>query len=483
MQHSIDKYVCFIILQLILYSCLDTDLYEGDSLPGGELMLYHYPYGNEARNVIAEITLLTSTTPEMNQIEMEIPMLKYNKSWLFMLTQDDNSHTSYCVTWAAINNKPLSRSYFYSSEQLAAGDLPPDYITFNKALGSSDGAGKEIRFAFTTTLLPETNVMEEKPIVRAGLKKNFYRFSKMNGLSWNNLMEMLPYDTGIAFHNLDTKSRDNIDSLRKHLEIAQQITLSKLSGRGLKSLAEPDGNHNYLLAGLDYNPIRVMTAQGTHSSGPTVEKFYPFKIELNRTKLILQRTFYNSTFDITSHIEKELRKQKEEREAIHVGIHSADLTFAQFLLWLNDNYGKDGDDSVWFPSMEEYYEYYYYRANSKIDHEVNGNTLKLRITLPTEQYFYYPSLTINLKGITYNQISQVLSNDAVTGLSYAPYEGGVMLNIDCRRFLVELAAHYVDKYQRYNTVSNKSDAIYFIKKLKDSPEKDALANKIPGYIK
>src|SRR5699024_1885108 len=105
-----------------------------------------------------------------------IPVLKYNKSWLFMLTQDDCKHAAYSTTWAAINGKPLSYNYYYNAEQLAAGDLPSDIFYFKKTLGSTDGTGKEIRFAFTTTLAPEWEWMDTKTDVNKGFTKNYARF-------------------------------------------------------------------------------------------------------------------------------------------------------------------------------------------------------------------------------------------------------------------------------------------------------------------
>lgn len=435
MIDSLIRIIVITSLFLIHVSCIDKDVYEGDNSHVNEYISYLYPYQDEAQNVVAEIAFILNNVPENKEVKAKIPHLKYNKSWLFMLTQDDCKHAAYSSTWAAINGKPLSSGYFYNTEQLAAGDLPPDFFTLGKTLCSTDGTGREVRFAFTTTLSPESEWMERESTVNIDFSRNYYRFFMMSGLTWTNVMEMLAYDTGIAFHDVNTNSVNNKDSLLKHFGIAQQITLKKLSGRGLKILAEPNGNYNYLLAAMDYNPIRIMTAQNTKSGGPVVKRHFPYKVDSDLEKEILQRTFYNNTFDITARIENELKKNKEEREAIHVGVHGTGVTFAQFLLWLNNNYGKDGDDSVWFPSFEEYYEYNYYRLNSTIDHEINGDTLKLRISLPSEQYFYYPSVTVNLSGVTYEQIKYVLSNEAVTGLSYAPYEGGVMLNIDCRRFL------------------------------------------------
>ena len=482
----IDSLIRIIVITLLFFmhvSCIDKDVYEGDNGLVDEYISYLYPYQDEAQNVVAGINFILDKTPEAEEVKAKIPHLKYNKSWLFMLTQDDCKQAAYSSTWAAINGKPLSSGYFYNTEQLAARDLPPDFFTLGKTLCSTDGTGREVRFAFTTTLSPEWEWMDKESTVINGFSNNYNRFSMKSGLTWSNVMEMLAFDTGIAFHDVNTNSVNNKDSLLKHFGIAQEITLEKLSGRGLKILAEPSGNYDYLLAAMDYNPIRIMTAQGTQAGGPVVKRHFPYKVDSDLEKEILQRTFYNNTFDITARIENELKKNKEEREAIHVGIHGTGVTFAQFLLWLNNIYGKDGDDSVWFPSLEEYYEYNYYRVNSTIDHEINGDTLKVRISLPSEQYFYYPSVTVNLSGIKYDQVKEVISNDAVTGLSYAPYEGGVMLNIDCRRYLYEHAAHFVDKYLKSSTLSNRDDAIYFVEKLKESPEKDELRQKIPGYNK
>lgn len=406
-----------------------------------------------------------------------------------MLTQDDCRPEAYNTTWAAINGKPLSSSYFYNSRQLAAYDLPPDIFTLKgkdgttATLGFTDGAGNEVRFALTTTVYPESTDMDVVREASNGKSTDLGRFGRYRLLTWENLVEMLSYDTSIAFHDVKTESITHADSLLKHFDIAQEITKEKLSGRGLKVLAEPNGNYHYLLAAMKYDPIRVMTAQNTKAGGPIVERHYPYRIVSDLEKSILQRTFYDNPYEITTRIESEMRKRSDEREAIHAGIHGSDVTFVQFLLWLNNRYGKDGDDSVWFPSLEEYYEYNYYRVNSTINHEVNGDTLKFRISLPSEQYFYYPSVTLNLSGIKYDQVRQVLSNDAVTGLSYASYDGGVMLNIDCRRFLSEHAGHFVEKYLHTQTESNRKDAIYFVEKLKESPQKDELKLKIPGYKK
>ena len=52
-----------------------------------------------------------------------------------------------------------------------------DTYSFGKALGSTDGTGREVRFSFTTAISPEWGYMDDKAVVRPGFTENYYRFS------------------------------------------------------------------------------------------------------------------------------------------------------------------------------------------------------------------------------------------------------------------------------------------------------------------
>lgn len=440
---------------------------------------YIYPFKNEANQVVAQIILKTDGSGELHAIQSAIPPLKYNKSGLFMLTQDDCSHAAYSCTWAAINGKPLlhhvkGNEYYYDAPHLKFGDMPPGTYLLGKTLGSTDGAGNEVRFATTTTLYPEGESMNVKVEVKPGFTKNYYRFYKKSALVWNDIIEMLNYGTGIAFHDVSAPNVNDATSIKTHYEIAHQIIQEKLSGRGCKMLAEPNGNKAYVTAAQQYAPIQTMTAQAG-----TV-KLYPFQVKDDLQKALIQRYFIEPE-PIKAFVQEQMRLPKEEREAIYIGVHStASDNWTQLLLWLNNTYGKDGDDSMWFPSQEEYYEYNYYRTRGTTHVErVDNQTLKLTVSLPSGDYFYYPAVTVNLKGIKKANITSVSSDDAVTGLSYADYEEGLMLNIDCRKFLVEHATHFVEQYEKdKSNKSNKADAGYFVQMLKASTKKTELLNRV-----
>lgn len=489
-MRQINKILLITFTIFSLVSCIkEIDLYD-NSKENDEAFSYLYPFAKEAQNTTAEIIFHTNEKIQVNRINANVPYLKYNKSWLCMLTQDDCKQAAYCRTWAVINGKPISSStryptptatnpndgheLYYDAAHLRKGDLPPTIIPAGKTLGYTDGTGKEVRYAFTTTLSPEEKWMSQSPVINLGFTGNYYRFYMKSGLIWNNVIEMLNYGTGIAFHDVKTADVNNPAKILEHYIIAQDSILKSLSGRGVKMLAEPNGNKTYVIAALQYPEIKTITAQtGT-------VKLYPFQVTDDLKQSLLNREFNDYPDYFKNMIKKQQSLPKEEREAIHIGVHGTDNAWMDFLRWLNDTYGKDGDDSVWFPSQEEYYEYNYYRIHgtTRIE-QIDDKTFKLTVTLPSEQYFYYPSVTVNLKGLSIQNISSVNSNDVVTGLSYGNHEDGIMLNIDCRKFLVEHATHYVELYEKdKSNKSNKADARYFVNMLKESEKKEELSNRI-----
>lgn len=433
---------------------------------------YIYPFGGEPQTVTAELTLTFSEDVDLSTIKVEIPPLKFNKSLLVLLSQDDCKQAAFSTTWAAINGRMLSNTYYYTAGQMRGGDLPPDGYSLGKTLGSTDGTGREVRFSFTTALLPEWAYMDEKGIVKPGFSANFYRFFMKAGLDWECVNELVNYGVGIAFHDLKTEAINNQDSLLKHYHIAQTRIQDRLGGRGCKMLSEPNGNKSYVVAAEKYAPIRTVVLQ---TGDGLILKPFDTKGDLSGKKL--QREF-SAPQNLPTEIENQLQLPAEERQAINIGVHGTDKSWVEFLLWLNDHHGKDGDDCVWMPSIEEYYEYNYLRNHATFTQRVEGRSIHLTIEMPGELYFYYPSLTLNFPGLTRSQCVSVDANDRVSGLSWGAYEDGVMVNIDCRHALIAHAEHYVALYEASPSPANKADAHYFVSMLRESTQKERLLKRV-----
>lgn len=449
-----------------------------------------YPFGDESYNNEVKLTIHLKPSTErtkINNLQAEIPPLKYNKEWLFMMTQDDCMQSAFSYTWAAIHGKPLSYNRYYDIAHLQAGDLPPDNYLLGKTLATTDGTGREVRFSFTTTVSAEEDFMNVTTWVQNGYSRDDFRFRRKSGLVWGNLQEMMNYGVGIAFHDLllDKDETKTVETLVKHYGIAQNIISGKLNNRKCKMLAEPNGEKIYIDAAEEYEPVKTMTAQ----NGATILK--PFKVsEVLDTRLI-QRSFYLEKPDnVKAKITEELDKPVvEDREAIYLGVHNTDTGWVKFLEWLNDNYGRDGDDSMWFANQEEYYEYNYYRqtCTPKITQsETNENVFELTMIMNGGVNFYYPSLTINIPGIKVTDIERIESNEDVKGLTFGDYtaanektETGLMINIDCRKRLTEHAENFVKRHEANpSDISAKNDAIYFVEMLKESDKKEELKKRI-----
>lgn len=476
-----------LILCLINTSCIkQLNLYQGDkdedrnennqTSQRKDIIVdtdFFYPFGNEEGNYTAEITLTGHSSLAKLNKEPSIPPLKYNKSWLLMLTQDDCKQAAFSWTWAAINGKPLSKDYFYQLGHLQYDDMPPDCYYLGKTLGSTDGVGNEVRFSFTTTLSPEWEWMNAKTQIYKGHTKEYFRFFMKSGLAWGDVKEMLNYGVGIAMHDMDIDNEElTVENLIRHYDIAQSIINEKLSGRVCKMLTKPSSKNEYLTAAQIYSPILTMASDDG-------ENIYFNNTTDDLKKSVLSRGFY-SIQSLRQEIDKQLQNSPNNRTAINIGVHGTDASWADFLLELNDKYGKDGIDNLWMPNQEEFYEYNYYRIHNTIEViYINDHTIKLIIHFPNEESFYYPSITVNIPGIEMDDIDRIESNSDVTGLSYGNYGNGIMLNIDCRKYLAEHAENFVKRYESNPAdASAKADATYFVEMLKDSEKKEELRGRI-----
>ena len=170
--------VLFLIIGLVMSGCIrKLNLYQGDkdedeNKDNGKRRdvicetEFIYPFGNETADKEIEITIHLKADRQVGYLYTEIPTLKYNKDWLFLMTQDDCMHSAFSYTWAAIHGKPLSYIYYCDLAHLQNGDLPPDYYSLGKTLATTNGTGQEVRFSFGTTVAADDDLMNTQTWVQ-----------------------------------------------------------------------------------------------------------------------------------------------------------------------------------------------------------------------------------------------------------------------------------------------------------------------------
>ncbi|MNL32361.1 hypothetical protein D3C87_1542060 [compost metagenome] len=200
-------------------------------------------------------------------------------------------------------------------------------------------------------------------------------------------------------------------------------------------------------------------------------KLIPYQVHSDLNKITFSRVFVNHSSEVKNLVINELAVDPQQRAAVHIGVHETDHEWAQFLVWLNDSYGQEGADVLWFPSQEEYYEYNYYRQHADVQINRVGTEIKIKVKFPNRKNFYFPALTLNIAGLKKSMIASISSNEQVTGLTYGDFGDGLSINLDCRKFLYDHADYYVKRYLSKRTKTNLEDARYHTGALKESVQK------------
>ena len=402
---------------------------------------------------------------EANSLELSIPKLKFNKEAIISLTADDASTSHYCALFNYINNRRYCLDYFFHHNQYEANDLPYADAThvgtlpaLGKTLGFTDGCGVERRMTFDCAIWPNAksgeNIMMDWIIPIDSSANNQFRFMTPF-LVWGDLIPMLEFGCSISQHNVNTPKPETSEGILNGYIVDNTKALTKL-GRGFKILTRPDGNNTYTNVSLNFPQHLAIIGE----NAPTVLQ-YPFSENFNMYKMLQQRRFPSESTDyITEVIESEMLLPKEQRRWMHSGIHRAGQTSLDYVLWLNNNLGKDGSDVAWITTPDEFYEYWYMRKYSKIIKNVIGTTANFDIYIPKGQYFYYPELTF----MTNQNISGISNiHDKIIGFSF---NASNMFNINLNNNLVSLAEKYTARFETNQLPVDKQDALYFANQLR-----------------
>lgn len=401
----------------------------------------------------------------IEDITVQAPPLKYGKLFAYSYTFDDDVVLAYGKAFCLINKKWIDAEKFYHTEQIkTTGSIP------TKTLGYTDGCGNEHRFSFGVAIWPDfgneyiDNFM--KPTGKNADK--YYPY-----LVWQDLVPLIDFGSDIYLHDVNKKYGGDVDGINQGLQASQDIT-KKTLGRKIKIIARPNGNNDYITAGKLRSEIVFMSTEGATDDGSA-----PLRINFSSDIDLYKQSQYRR---YTEPIADASTLMSDITAAAAAGNYTwlHDFSHApadfQYILNLftaiNDNYGKDGNDAVWFASMDEIYEYNYFRNNCTIEKNIVNNTLTLRFSCPTaelaNEFQFHRDFSIIIKGVVFPENMEIASGNNVYGLSYVKQgDGSLLVNIDCNKSLLDKAERYTASYEKGKDASAKEDALYFVSRLKE----------------
>lgn len=404
----------------------------------------------------------------IDNIKVFFPHLKYNKSFVYSYTFDDCTVMAYSRGFCTINKKWIDyHRFFHVGQERTTGSYP------DKTLGYTDGCGNERRFTVGVAIWPDSRNQNIDDFMNPTTHKPDKYYPH---LVWKDVAPMLDFGNEIYFHDIDTNGDDTVDGILNGMKKSQNITESFL-GRKMKILARPGGNNDYVAAARLYDDIVFTAAEGKTDIGSPLNVTFDNEIDLNNVSQY--RRFVESTPTLAQLWPNiSAASLSGTYPWLHDFSHGPENF--QYVLdlftKLNDEYGKDGSDCVWFATLDEVYEYNYLRNNCIIEKSLSGNDLILRFSCPSselpDELMFHRDFSVIIEGVSVPTNTSISSGKNVYGLSYAKQkDDNWMININCNKSLMDRAERYTSLYEKEKSASAKEDALYFVNQLREDLRK------------
>lgn len=400
---------------------------------------------------------VTVTLPEgetADSVKVEFPKLKFNKRVLMSYTMDDGVAGAYDRIFTVINKKWNDTLDFCHQ-----GVPPSTGSMFEKTLGYTDGTGIEKRFTAGVAIWPQAGNTYMANFMRKEKPPADWRDPY---LKWYEIPLLLDFGFSVYEHNTGTDDPKDVAKIAAGFVRCQEITRKELNGRGFKVLMEPDGNYAYCEAAKLYPPIKMTCNQGRGNS----KMHHPLTDEVEFDKTVIQRRFLT-----TKTPEEELaycRKNHDDANPVwyHLSTHRPGPFLQKLLRMINDAFGKDGVDDIWFATCDEYYEYVFMRKHTSIKVKPEGRQLTVSLTIPQGEDFYYNDLSLLVSGIKAPGQVAVSAGTNVNALSWAKAGEVLLVNVGFNPLVLDRAQRYTARFEGSRLEGDREDALYFVSQLR-----------------
>lgn len=411
---------------------------------------------------IIEFDVTVPAGVDKNAVTLEIPPLKFNKKMVFSYITDD-SYSIYQYIFAAINKRFVATDsgggFFHlnmPNSDAAAGYYP------DKFLQCTDGAGILRRYATSVACWPEKlvkqSIGDDFTIYWPWISEKEFKFFFDFGFT-------LLYHDLFGYNIVETDTQDKFDKC-----MSDTVSLfQSYAGITPKILAEPNGDHKYLTFGYNNEIIQAYFAQ----NGPA-KLVYPFKTGFSLDKdTVILRQFYNGETWMDSMLSKlsEIHSATDKNTIYWLigSNHRASIGETNLFTEIHRLYGDIGDDSLWFTTVDEMFEYWFMRANTFTLKTVTDAGIHFKLYIPKRPNFFFRDLSVLLNGISALTGVSVTSGDNVYGTSAAINDSKLLINLNFDEKLFERAEKYVSALESSPNAEYAYDnAMYFVQQLKTS---------------
>ncbi len=433
---------------------------------------------------VVEFDIMLPSSVNKEAVTLEIPPLKYNKKMVFSYITDD-SYAIYQYIFSAINKRLIAKEFKLADgrvlsyhlgmqgkpefDQNVIGGYYPEHFA-----QCTDGAGVKHRYATTVSAWGDK------------LKDQYIGQDVGIHWPWTSEKEFkLYFDFGFmcAYHDLigyDINTVNTQEAFDKCM--ADTAALFKdYVGRVPKLMVEPNGDHKYLTFCRKNDIVQVITAQ---SGDKTIMKAYPFTTDftLSKMDIAIERLFaYGTNEQYKGDLLNILSgfKTATDKNKIYWLIgsaHRSDLWESELIAKIHELYGDIGDDSLWFPTLDEFFEYWYMRTNTLSVKTITDTGVHYKMYVPKGVNFFFRDLSVLVSGISSLEGVSVVSGDNVYGTSHAVNDGKLLINLDFNPLLMERVNKYVEAFEAdYNKEYAYDDAYYFVQMLKPGLKEPYLA--------
>lgn len=388
---------------------------------------------------------------DASAVSASFPVIKYGKSFIFSMTCDDDPIGAYGKIFRTINKKWVDdEKYFHPGQAVTTGSTP------SKTLGYTDGCGVEHRMPIGVALWPNCG-NTYTPLFMEGAVGKDYPY-----LTWPTVPYIMDFGGEIYYHNVNQDKWDKTDPTKILSGLLEDNAKAvEKSGFGMKVLMRPDGNNNYLTAASMDDDIAMSFAENS----PAVYVYPSDDPSLNKTVAMRRIQSDDSAADLAW--VQGLHDAAKPAWCM-LFCHTPGAEICALLTSINDAYGKDGDNSAWFATADEVFEYWFVRRNAVITKTTDGQKVTFTLSVPEDKYYKHLDLSLIIAGVSSIDGLSIESNDNVLGLNYGIKNGALLMNVNYDAKTEQRAEKYTSLFESSQDENDKDDAEYFLSLLKSS---------------